>query len=130
MINSVPQRPMVLPVLAATVWVALGLVLFGSIGGLYGRFEEPVKANISQRLVAHPETLQASLGGGETAAPTDQADPQAQADAFTETAWGRLKFFLDHGFSMVLARFVAFLLIANARRLSPRSKAILTWGGW
>lgn len=79
MINSVPQRPMVLPVLAATVWVALGLVLFGSIGGLYGRLEEPIKENISQRLVANPETLQASLGCSETAAPTDQADPQVQA---------------------------------------------------
>lgn len=113
----------------------LGLVLFGSIGGLYGRFEEPIKENISQRLMANPAILQASLGSGEAAAPTDQADPKAQsdpkaqADAVAETAWGRLKFFHGHGFSMVLASFVAFLLIANARLLSNRSKAILTWLG-
>ncbi len=125
-INDSPNRPMVLPLGIAIVWLALGLFLFGAIGGLYGRFEEPIKENIAARVLDHPGVLNSV--GAEQGATAPTADNEAKAATIAEDAWGRLKFFHGHGFSMVLASSLAFLLIANAS-IRQRSKVILTWIG-
>ena len=126
---AVTDRAMLMPVKAAVLWVSLGLVVFGGLGAVYGRFEDPIKEKMQEIVLEHPSVL--TEGGGEAAptetqtAPVDQA---AAAGVLAEEAWGRLKFFHGHGFSMVLASFVVFLLIANLS-IQRRRRVQLTWIG-
>ncbi len=130
-LNDSPSRRFVMPLGAAIVWVAFGLFLFGALGGVYGRFEEPIKENIKERVLDHPGVLEQGVGeteGAKSGAASAKPSDEEQAGAIAEQAWSRLKFFHGHGTSMVLASFVAFLLIANAR-ISIRTKRWLTWIG-
>jgi hypothetical protein len=119
---------MALPALAAIAWVAVGLAVFGAIGGIYGQFEEPIKEELAAQIKQHPAQLEGQGEEAEEVAIPTGGSLDEQASAVAEEAWTRLKFFHGHGLSMVLASFVALTLIANAK-MGDRLRAWLTWVG-
>ena len=131
------DRRLLMPPKGAMMWIAVAILAFELIGGIFGHWEDSIKGALSTRIQAHPAVMgnvgtleaqpsEAEMEGEAGAATTSPAEQQAGTIA--EEAWGRLKFFHGHGFQMTLAAFVMILLIAN---LSIRAnyKAWLTWLG-
>ena len=127
------KRSLVMPPTAAMMWIAVAMLVFELIGGIFGHWEDSIKGALATRIQAHPAVM-ATVGGGEAEAEAELAaiptegSAEQQAAGLAEEAWGRLKFFHGHGFQMMLATFVMILLIANLS-IRANAKAWLTWLG-
>jgi len=127
------KRSIVMPPTAAMMWIAVSLLVFELIGGIFGHWEDSIKGALATRIQAHPAVM-ATVGGGEAEAEAESAaiptegTAEQQAAGLAEEAWARLKFFHGHGFQMMLAAFVMILLISNLS-ISAGAKAWLTWLG-
>ena len=70
------KRSIVMPPKAAMMWIAVAILVFEAIGGIFGHWEDSIKGALSTRIQAHPAVMGTV---GELEAQPSEADPDGSS---------------------------------------------------